>query len=173
MLRLSQESDQILFQQVIGFVILVFAVFVESALGHISALFGSAPKLVFCLLFILSLRFPHTMTLFSVFTAGLVFDLIEGNPLGLTSSIYLIIMTASEWRRQFLLDADAGTVWSEFVLLIFGIMVYGMVIFGLYEGHLPPFSEMLFQIGLTVLIFPVLNWLIDLYRNIGLYFRKS
>jgi len=63
-------------------------------------------------------------------------------------------------------------LWDH-LLLIFGIMVYGMVIFGLYEGHLPPFSEMLFQIGLTVLIFPVLNWLIDLYRNIGLYFRKS
>ena len=45
MFRLSQESDQILFQQVMGFITLTFAVFVETALGHVSSLFGSAPKL--------------------------------------------------------------------------------------------------------------------------------
>ena len=170
MFRLSQESDQILFQQVMGFITLTFAVFVETALGHVSSLFGSAPKLAICLLFILTIKFPYTVTLISVFSAGLIFDLIEGNPLGFTSSLYLIVYFIGEWRQIVLSDSDAGTIWSEFVLIMFGLMIYAMVIFGLYEGHLPPFSEMLFQVGLTILIFPILNWVIDLYRNIGLYF---
>ena len=170
MLRLSQESDQILFQQVVGFVALVFIVFVESALGHVSAFFGAAPKLTLCFLFILSIKFPYTVTTLSAFVAGMVFDLTEGNPLGYTSSIYLMVYFAAEWRHQFLIDAEAGAVWSEFVLLMFGIMIYAMIVFGLYEGHLPPFAEILFQVGMTVMIFPVLNWMVDLYRNIGMYF---
>ncbi len=170
MLRLSQESDQILFQQVMCFIALIFVVLVESALGHIAAFFGAAPKLTLCLIFIVAVKYPNAVTSFSVFVAGLVFDLTQGNPMGYTSSIFLITFIVAEWRHVVLGDADAGSVWSEFVLLVFGIMIYNMLFFALYEGRLPPFAEITFQIGLTVLIFPVLNWMFDLYRNIGLYF---
>lgn len=170
MARLSDTSDQILFHQVMGFIAITFAVFIESAMGHIAALFGATPKLVICLLFIMVIKFHHTMTIFTVFTAGLIFDLTQGSPLGFTSSIYLIVFMVAEWRQLVLIDADAGAIWSEFVLLIAGVMVYSLMVFGLYEGRLPPFAEIMFQIGLTVLIFPVLNWAVDLYRNIGLYF---
>ena len=170
MLRLSETSDQILFHQVMGFIAIVFAVFVESAMGHVAAFFGAAPKLVICFLFILTIKFYHALTIFSVVIAGLIFDLTQGSPLGYTSGIYLIVFMVAEWRQGVLSDAEAGTIWSEFVLMIFGVMIYSIIFFSLYEGRLPPFAEIMFQIGLTILIFPIMNWGVDLYRNIGLYF---
>ena len=170
MLQLSKTSDQILFHQVMGFITIIFTVFIESAMGHIPALFGAAPKLTICMLFILTIKYEHAITLFTAFTAGIVFDLSQASPLGYSSSIFLIVYMVAEWRQIVLNDADAGAIWSEFVLLIFGVMLYTLIVFSLYEGRLPPFAEIMFQIGITVLIFPVLNWIIDLYKNIGLYF---
>ena len=173
MLRQFEEADQILFQQVICFIALIFIVFVESALGHIASFFGAAPKLTICLIFILTIKFRYAVTLISAVVAGLVFDLTQGNPLGYTSSIFLAVYSVAGWRHVALVDADAGKIWSEFVLVIFGVMIYSLLVFGLYEGRIPPFAEVTFQIGLTVLIFPVINWIFDLYRNIGLYFGGS
>jgi rod shape-determining protein MreD len=168
----SLYSDRILFHQVIAFIMLIGAVLFESSLGHVSAFYGAAPRLGICLVFILAIKFPHAVTLFTIITAGLVFDLLQGNPLGYTSSIYLIVLLAGEWRLFYLKEADASTIWFEFVVLIFGVMIYNMVIFGFYEGQLPPITVIIFQVGLTVLVFPILNWIVDVYRNIGFYFES-
>jgi rod shape-determining protein MreD len=165
-------SDRLLLHQVIAFMALIGVVLVESSLGHVSAFYGVAPKLGVCLLFILAIKFPHAVTLFNIITAGLVFDLLQGNPLGYTSSVYLLVLLAGEWRLLDLQEADASTIWFEFVALIFGVMIYSMFIFALYEGQLPPITVIIFQIVLTVLVFPVLNWIVDVYRNIGFYFES-
>jgi rod shape-determining protein MreD len=151
---------------------MIGTVLVESSLGHISAFYGVAPRLGICLLFILTVKFHHAVTLFTIITAGLIYDLLQGNPLGYTSSVYLLVFLAAEWRLLDLKEADASTIWYEFVILIFGIMIYNMVIFGLYEGQFPPVTVIMFQIGLTVLVFPVLNWVVDVYQNIGFYFES-
>ena len=43
----DRKADQILFQQVFAFVLLLLAAFVESGLGLVPSFYGSAPKISF------------------------------------------------------------------------------------------------------------------------------
>jgi rod shape-determining protein MreD len=165
----SDETGQLLLQQVLFFVGLLFIAFVESALGQIPSFHGASPKLMFCLLFVINIYCPKVIGLLPMMVVGLIFDLTQGNPLGYSSSLYLIILTYTQLRHSFLIEAEAINVWAEFVVMIFGIMICMMVIFGLYTSAWPPFSEMIFQIGLTILLLPVVRWIFDLYRNLSLY----
>ncbi|MGU9961925.1 MAG: hypothetical protein ACNYPF_02760 [Candidatus Puniceispirillales bacterium WSBS_2018_MAG_OTU23] len=164
------QADQVLFRQVLSFIGLMFLALVESALGQVPTFYGAAPKLVFCMLFVISVRFPRAAPLLPVMLVGLVFDVIQASPFGYTSSQYLIILTYSQIRQIVLAEADATSLWVEFTLVVFIIIIYMMIIFSLYTGALPPFSEMVFQIGLTVLLFPIVNWVFDIYKNISFYF---
>ncbi|MCE2517294.1 MAG: rod shape-determining protein MreD, partial [Alphaproteobacteria bacterium] len=122
MLR-SIQADQLLLQQVFSFVGLMFIIFVDSALGQLPTFYGSAPKLVFGVLFIIGIRFPKAVPLLPVMVLGLIYDLVQGNPFGYSSSIYLIILIFTQLRGVVLVEADATTQWSEFVLLVFGLML--------------------------------------------------
>lgn len=167
MLR-SLQADQLLLQQVISFTGLMFIVFVESALGQIPTFYGAAPKLVFGLLFVIGIRFPKAVPLLPVMVLGLIYDLVQGNPFGYSSSLYLIILIFTQLRGVVLVEADATTLWSEFVLLVFGLMLYMMIVFGFYTGTWPPVSEMIFQTGFTILLFPIMNWGFDFYKNVSI-----
>lgn len=169
----TQDRDQILFQQVISFSGLLFIAFVESALGLIPAFYGAAPKLVFGFLFVIGVRFPSAVPLFPIMIIGGIYDLLQANPLGYSSSLYLIILIYTQIRRNLLLEADATSIWSEFVLMVAGMMIYMMIIFVFYTGAWPPLSDMLFQAGLTILIFPIINWLFVLAKNLTTYFGLS
>ena len=173
MFGLLQHSDQILFQRVMGLMALIFVVFVESALGHIPAFFGAAPKLTICFLFILTIKFPFSMTLLMPFVAGLIFDLIQGSPLGYSSSVYLLVYMVAEWRRPVLIDSDVGVLWFEFVLMILGLMFYTVGFFAIYEGRLPPLAEIVFQAGLSVLIFPLVRRVVHLERRVNFGFWRG
>lgn len=169
----SMQADQILFQQVLSFTGLLFLALVEAGLGQAAVFYGSAPKLVFCVLFVLGIRFPKAVPILPMMVVGLVFDLSQNNPMGLTSSQYLIVLIFCQVRHMALVEAQANSVWSEFVVMMFMMMAYVMVVFTLYTGVWPPFSEMIFQIGLTILIFPTINWVFDLYKNISFYLGNN
>ena len=163
------KADQILFQQVFAFVMLLLAAFVESGLGLVPSFYGSAPKISFCLLFLTALYRPLAVPLYPVMLVGLIYDTVQGSPFGYTSSLYLIILGVVEWRRQFLIIADPSVIWSEFVIMLSGLMVYIFLVFFIFHGAWPPFAEILFQIGFTALLFPIFNWMIAFGRQVGIY----
>lgn len=165
----DRKADQILFQQVFAFVLLMLAVFVESGLGLVPSFYGSVPKISFCLLFLIALNRPAAVPLYPVLLVGLIYDTVQGSPFGYTSSLYLIIIGVVEWRRPFLIIADPSVIWSEFVIMLVGLMIYIFAVFMIFHGAWPPFAEILFQIGFTALLFPIFNWMISFGRQVGLY----
>ena len=166
----DRKADQILFQQVLSFAVLLLCVFIEGGLGLVPSFYGSAPKITFCILFLIALYRPAAASLYPVMLVGLIFDIIQGNPFGYTSSLYLIILGVVAWRRQFLIIADPSVVWSEFIIMLSGLMVYICTVFLILQGTWPPFAEILFQIGFTALLFPIFNWIMSFTRQVGLYF---
>ena len=165
----DRKADQILFQQVLAFTLLLLSVFVESGLGLVPSFYGSAPKISFCLLFLIALYRPAAVPLYPVMLVGVIFDTVQGSPFGYTSSLYLIILGVVAWRRPFLIIADPSAVWSEFIIMLTGMMAYIFLVFVLFHGTWPPVAEILFQIGFTALLFPIFNWMMTFGRQIGLY----
>jgi cell shape-determining protein MreD len=169
----STQSDQVLLQQVLSFAGLGFIAFVESALGQVPLFYGSGPKLLFCLVFAIGVRYPKLLPLITVVVLGLIFDLLQSNPFGYSSSLYLIILVYAKIRHNILIETDAMHVWAEFALLVFGLMIYMMTVFWFYTGAWPPFGSMLFQAISTIFLFPIINWMFDLGRSLRLYFRRE
>ena len=169
MMVFDEKADQVLFLRVMAFVIMTAIVFIESVLGLVPAFYGSVPKISFCMLFLIGLNKPEALPVYNIAFIGLIYDVLQANPFGYTSSIFLIVLGVVTWRRPFLITVDASVIWSEFVIMLSGLMIFMLVIFGLYHGAWPPFAEILFQIGFTALLFPIFNWGYSFTRQLGLY----
>ncbi|XDZ64804.1 hypothetical protein AB8880_07670 [Alphaproteobacteria bacterium LSUCC0684] len=169
----EEHEGPLLLPQVIGFVGMLTLAFAESALGHMPIFFGSVPRIMLIMLFILTLQLPAALPTSMVVIVGLVYDLVQGSPLGYTVSLMVIVQAAVMWRRVRLADADAGTVWSEFGLVMAVVQIYGLLVLVLYTGHFPAIGPVLFQFASTVLLFPILYWLTILSSNLSLVWRRG
>jgi len=169
----QEYEGQVLLPQVLGFVGMLSLAFSESALGHMPIFFGSVPRIMLIMLFIMTLLLPGALPTVMVVVVGLVYDLVQGNPLGYTVSLMVIVQAAAMLRRVRLADVDAGTIWSEFGLVMAIVQIYGLLVLVLYTGHFPAIGPILFQFASTVLLFPILYWLTILSSNLSLVWRRG
>ena len=133
--------------------------FVENGLGHFPVLFGSVPKLTLVTLFILCFYQTQTVSAISVVAVGLLYDLIQANPLGYTSGLMLVVHGWVIFRKQLLAQAESGSIWYEFTILMAVTAVLVLFVILLYYGRAPAIQPLIFQFSLTVLLFPVINWI--------------
>ena len=169
MVDIDLRTDRILLHYVLAFVGLTVLVFLESALGLIPTFYGSVPKVSLCVVFLLALYAPHVASIYLVLAIGIIFDTIQSNPFGYTSSLYLIILLVMDWRRPTLMAADDVIIWFEFILMVMALTLYMFIVFMIYHGHWPPVSEMIFQIGFTAMLFPLFNLIAILARQFSQY----
>ena len=157
-LKENVDDDARLLGQVLAFLILLACSFAENGMGQFPGLFGCVPKLTFVVVFMVCLYHPTAIPLASVVLVGLVHDLIQGNPLGYSSGLMLVVHGWVAHRRLALAQLEKASVWIEFTALM--AVVALLVIFALllYSGRMPALQPLIFQYGLTVLAFPVVNW---------------
>jgi len=168
----SDTGDQILLAQVAGSAGMLLLAFAESALGQIPLFFGNAPRILLIMVFILNFLRPGLLPLGVTVLVGMVYDLVQGNPLGYTSSVMIVVQAWVEWRRTRLANADAGIIWSEFCLIMMVVQIFGLVVVMFYTGHLPAIRPVVFQFAASVFLFPVLYWLSVLLGNISVVFQR-
>lgn len=166
-------SDQLLFQRVIVSLILLGGMFVEVSLGYIATFYGSAPKVVFILLFILGIYYRQAVLGTVVFLLGIIYDALQGNPLGYSTLQYFVVFIAADWRSVILSSLGLSRLWIEFLAIMLGFALFNFLFFTIYYGSLPPFSAILFQMGMTLLLFFFALVAVDLYRFILFAFRKQ
>ncbi len=167
MLAIKEQERSHLFQQIMVSTGFLLVVFIESVLGQIPSLYGNAPRVTFCVLFLVSCRNPSLIPIYPLVAFGLIYDVLQGSPMGYTSSLYLIIYFAARWRRQIINSSDGTVRLIEFISLCCVLFTYEMLIFGLYQGAWPPFAEIAFQGGFTILLFLFITMLMRLLRYIA------
>ncbi len=171
MLAIKGQERSHFFQQVVACTGFLLVVFIEAVLGQIPSLYGNAPRVSFCVLFLLVCRNPGLLSVYILVVFGIIYDVLQGSPMGYTSSLYLIIYFAARWRRQVINSSDGTVRLIEFMSLCFVLFIYEMVIFGLYQGAWPPFAEIAFQGGFTILLFLFITMMVRLVRYIGSFLR--
>ena len=157
-LKEVDDDDTRLLGQVIAFLALLLCSLAENGLGHFPGLYGSVPKLTLIVLFIVCFFHPAMMPLVSLVLVGLLHDLIQANPLGYTSGLMLVVHGWIEMRRQALVQAESGSVWYEFSVMMAVVTLLVLAALTLYSGSVPALQPLVFQLSLTVLVFPVANW---------------
>lgn len=153
------DVDARLLSQVLAFLLLLLCSLAENGLGYFPALYGSVPKLTLIVLFVLYYYHPQTLPLLPVVVVGLVHDVIQANPVGYTSGLMLVAHGWVEMRRQTMAQAESASVWYEFTKMMAAISLLMLFALVLYTGQVPAIQPLVFQLSLTVLIFPVVNWI--------------
>lgn len=163
--KTPKHADQDLLYQVLGTVALVVLAFVETALGQFPLFYGSAPMIMVMVIWGGVLYLPIAVPPVAIILAGFVFDLSQGVPLGFTPSLLLLGVMMLNYRRPFLIHADAGTIWYEFTALAAVLQIYSYIVVMLFSGGIPAFGPFIFQFGMTVFLFPIVHWATTLLKH--------
>ena len=118
---------------------------------------GLAPTPIFPLVvvFFWSIYGPNYMPPFSVFTIGLLQDLLTGGPLGLWAAVYLVTQFVIASQRSYFLGREQKVVWLGFALAAIGASILLWLVMSLMAGVLLPIGALSIQMLATVAIYPL------------------
>lgn len=173
MTKLPRHADRDLLLQVMGTVALLLITFIEIAFGQYPVFFGSTPHLMVMATVLIALYLPVALPSVAVVLAGIMFDLVQGAPLGYSTGLLFLALITVLSRRAVLIHADAATIWYEFALLLFGLQLYCLAVIVFWSGEIPAIRPIMSQYAVTVLLFPVLNWAFAPLRMLDFQERSS
>ena len=136
---------------VIGIILSIF----EGSLGLWSALYGSTPMLSLIFLYWVALHHEKYVLLITGFLIGLTSDLLFSDLIGGRATIYIAVTFAMDWRRQKLLQSDFRDIWIDFSVVTAIVVSFQLLVFSALNFALPSLTPVLFQIGLTMSLFPI------------------
>ena len=94
------------------------------------------------------------------FVIGLLFDVINFLPPGVTAFLFVLTHAIVLRQRRFFVGHSFFMMWSGFALAAFGVMVGQWVMVALIRWQLTPVFPVLMQILLVIILFPLPCWLL-------------
>ncbi len=115
------------------------------------------PIIPLAVIFFWTLHDPGRLPSSSVFLIGLFQDCVTGTPIGLWSTVYLLVQFVVLSQRSYFLGRDFQVVWMGFGLAASGAAIVIWVIMSLMSGVQLPVVPLVFQLAATILFYPVLG----------------
>jgi rod shape-determining protein MreD len=112
-----------------------------------------------------SLYRADLLTPTAAFVAGVVFDALAGLPPGGTPLLLLLVRNLMVTQQRFFLARPFPVIWACFMLLAPVAMGLRWLILCLWWGHLFDLRPVLFELVLTVALYPALSWLLSRIHN--------
>ena len=132
-------------------------------LGHVGDV---APRLgVTAVIFWTAYR-PDLFGYASAFLLGLVADLMTGLPLGLTALVLVMVRYGVVTRRRYFLRKAFHIVWAEYALVVMAAVVVHWLLAALYLWSYPGLLVYVFQVLLTVALFPAVYWILTRFQDL-------
>ena len=142
------------FQFLVVIVGMVLAM-VEGGLALWPVFYGATPMLSLIFLYWIALHHEKYVLLLTGFLIGLTSDILFSDLLGGRSTAYIVMLFAMNWRRQKLLQGDFRDIWVEFAATVFGVVLFQLVVFSTLNLAIPALTPVIFQIGVTMILFPI------------------
>ncbi|MDA9190861.1 hypothetical protein N9P07_05425 [Alphaproteobacteria bacterium] len=135
----------------IGFVITLF----ELALAQWSFLFSSAPMISLCYFYILGLLRPKLLSFITVISLALLFELMGGDMLGVRVTAFYVVALMLKKRIVQSENNDFIAHWANFSLVCLAGVIFRLLMFMMIYFTQPNLSVIAFQIGISILVFPI------------------
>jgi len=119
-----------------------------------------APNLAIMATFYWAIYRPDLFPAPAAFVLGLWLDLLTGAPVGINALVLLLVHWAITSQRRFFQGKSFGVVWWAFALTISGAMALFWVLSAVYHLTLIDPSPVVFQLLLTIAVFPFMTWLL-------------
>ena len=137
------------------FGISVLIVFFEIALAKWSLFFGSAPMLSLCYIFTLLLLCPQFISPITIILPSLLFEVMGGDMLGVRVTAFYIVALLVTTRLVSNEHYDFISYWANFSLICIGVVLFRLLVFITLYFTIPNISMLAFQIGVSIVLFPV------------------
>lgn len=160
------DSIPIFMRKAVPFLICLALILLSQTLN---ARFFCVP-LVFIPIFYFALFRVRLLNAYTVFVLGLLADCIYQIPLGLYSSVFVLMFFITRFNRPFLRELSAWGLWIFFGVLTVSLLLIQMFLFTVCEGSVVHTKFLFEQYVVTVLLYPLLmigcdrinNWIGDL-----------
>ncbi len=129
--------------------------FFEGGLGLWSFFYGATPLLSMVFLYWMMLHNEKFVPVFLVFVIGLISDILFSDILGGRATAYVLAFYYVSLRRVKLLQGDFMQIWLDFAVVVTGVIVFQLMIFSLLNFAIPAVTPILFQLGSTLILFPL------------------
>lgn len=126
---------------------------------------GLVPTPIFPLIIVYfwSIHDPWKLPSSLVFALGLMQDALTGVPFGLWSTVYLVLQLIIQTQRSYFFGREPAVIWLGFVVAAFGAGFMVWALSSLVARTVLPVEGVVFQILVTVAVYPVLS---EAFRNL-------
>lgn len=113
------------------------------------------PLIPLVVVYFWSLYSPGHLPAASIFTIGLIQDLLSGGPLGLWPAIYLAVQYIALSQQSYFLGREVHVVWMGFAVAAMIVSVILWLFMSLFSGALLPIGGLVLQMMTTIAVYPV------------------
>jgi rod shape-determining protein MreD len=135
--------------------VLFLITMVETSLGYFSFFYGTTPKLILAMVFIMAIYNKEDIHLATLILVGVIFDSLQGAPLGYTSSVLVLVNIIGMLGKRRFRNTPLSFLWLDFAIVMALVMVYCWICITLFYQAFPSLGPLIFQYSSSVLLFPV------------------
>ena len=149
-------------QNLLQIILILSFCFVQISLNFFSFLFISQPYVMVIFLFLLIMRSDNPPSSMLLIFTGLFYDLITGTHLGIHSFFFILVkIQIFFYEERYKLSKFYGE-WILFSIVYSLTLIITKVIFIIVYFTLPDLNAISFNLGFTLLMFPIISFLINL-----------
>jgi len=128
---------------------------------HMPAFTAATPFFALMAIYYWTLHRPEFLPFAAVFAVGLLLDMLEGAPLGMSPLVLLLAYALVLSQREHLVMRRFSAVWLGFLAVAATATVLQWGVVSLFYGMLLDARAFLFQGVLTVAVYPVVSYLLS------------
>ena len=159
---MEKFNSEFIFNNLIFTLIILFACFLQISLNFLSFFVISQPYILAIVLFLTIRRLNYEASSVLIILFGVLYDLITGGLIGIHSIFFLLLKF---FTLNFNLSKKVFKKYGEWFLFSFSYIISLLivkVIFLVVNFKFPDIYAISFNIGTTLLLFPIILFLIDI-----------
>lgn len=128
---------------------------------HLAGLSRFMPSLPLIPIFYWGLVQAREMPYWFVFLLGLIMDSVSGQPLGLTSLIYIFFLITLHAQRKYFYKESFVIKWGYFCAMVGAASIANWFVLSVFYGGMQSFGPGFLQWLLTICCYPLMHHLFD------------
>ena len=146
---------------IICFFLLFFLVNIELSLSFFLIFENSSPSLLSIAIYLCLRKFSIHLSSFSLFTLGILYDVLLGSNIGISSMFFLLIKYFTQYLKLSFVGNGSNDDWIYFTFVFISSFIITFSLNIILNLTIPDFSPVLFHLGSTLIIFPFIVIIIN------------
>ena len=146
---------------ILCFFLLFFLINIESSFGFFLIFDHSTPSFLSIAIYLCLRKFSIHISSFLLFTLGILYDVLLGSNIGISSMFFLLIKYFTQYLKLSFIENNANDDWIYFTFVYLSSFFISFSLNIILNLTIPDFSPVLFHLGSTLIIFPFIVTIIN------------